>query len=72
MTDGIDLRFATAEDAIRTQDTRLVDVVDRLLDHGVVLRGELWLSVADVDLVYVGLDLVLTNPDSLARPQVPA
>lgn len=72
MTDGIDLRFATAEDAIRTQDTRLVDVVDRLLDHGVVLRGELWLSVADVDLVYVGLDLVLTNPDRLARPQVPA
>lgn len=72
MTDGIDLRFATAEDAIRTQDTRLVDVVDRLLDHGVVLRGELWLSVVDVDLVYVGLDLVLTNPDSLARPQVPA
>lgn len=72
MTDGIDLRFATAEDAIRTQDTRLVDVVDRLLDHGVVLRGELWLSVADVDLVYVGLDIVLTNPDSLARTQVPA
>lgn len=72
MTDGIDLRFATAEDAIRTQDTRLVDVVDRLLDHGVVLRGEIWLSVADVDLVYVGLDLVLTNPDRLARPQVPA
>ncbi len=69
MTEGLDLRFATAEDAIHAQDSRLVDVVDRLLDHGVVLRGELWLTVADVDLVYVGLDLVLANPDRIAAVQ---
>ena len=45
----------------------LVDVVDTLLDCGVVLRGELWLGVADVDLVFLGLDLVLANPDTMRR-----
>jgi hypothetical protein len=30
-----------------------------------VLRGELWLSVADVDLVFLGLQAVLANPDTI-------
>lgn len=40
-------------------DMALVDLVDRLIDGGVVLSGDIVLSVADVDLVYVGLKLVL-------------
>jgi hypothetical protein len=42
-----------------TRDLALVDLVDRLIDGGVVLTGDLVLSVADVDLVYLGLRLVL-------------
>lgn len=61
--DGVTFRFVSAADALDASDRRLVDVVDSLLDHGVVLRGELWLTVADVDLVYLGLDLVLCSPD---------
>ncbi len=49
-----------------TGDTRLVEVVDRLLDRGVVLRGELWLTVADIDLVFVGADLHITTPERMA------
>jgi len=67
MSEGLDLRIATPEDALTGADDRLVDLVDGLLDYGVVIRAELWLSVADVDLVFLGADLILTNPDRL-RP----
>lgn len=69
MSDGIDLAIATGEEAVLSQDSRLVDLVDGLLDCGVVIRGELWLTVADIDLVFLGVDLVLANPDRITgRP----
>ena len=61
----LDLIFATPEDALTTRDARLVDLVDGLLDHGVVLHGEVWLTVAGVDLVYLGLSAVLTTADKI-------
>jgi len=39
----------------------LVDLLDNVLDQGVVLRGNLVISLAGVDLVYVGLDVILTS-----------
>ncbi|MGF1454730.1 MAG: gas vesicle protein [Alphaproteobacteria bacterium] len=41
----------------------LIDLVDRLLDQGVVINGDLTLSLADVDLVYLGLRVLLCTPD---------
>jgi hypothetical protein len=40
---------------IAEREVALVDLVDRLLGGGVVIAGDITLSVADVDLVYVGL-----------------
>ncbi len=65
---GLQVEFASAEDALLASDRRLVDLVDGLLGSGVVVRGELWLTVADVDLVYLGVNLVLANPDSISPP----
>jgi hypothetical protein len=45
--------------ALPEDDVALVDLIDRALDGGVVVVGDLLLSMADVDLVYVGLRLVL-------------
>lgn len=39
----------------------LVDLVNRLLDKGVVITGDVTISVAGVDLVYLGLNAVLTS-----------
>jgi hypothetical protein len=64
---NLHVEFAGAEDALSAHDGRLVDLVDGLLASGVVLRGELWLTVADVELVYLGLNLVLASPDSLTK-----
>jgi hypothetical protein len=46
---------------IANRDVALVDLVDRLLAGGVVIAGDITLSVADVDLVYVGLRALITS-----------
>lgn len=63
----VEMQLASATETLRSSDDRLVDLVDGLLHHGVVIRGELWLTVADVDLVFLGLDLLLAAPDRI-RP----
>ena len=45
----------------------LLDLLDRVLDKGVVLSGEVTLSVADVDLVYVGLRVLLSSVEAAER-----
>ena len=67
MPDSFSFQMATGEEAAMSSDHRLVDIVDGLLDSGVVIRGEVWLTVADVDLVFLGVDLVLANPDTLQK-----
>lgn len=55
------------QQAMRASDTPLVELVDRVLDRGCVIEGELWLTVADVDLVFLGLKAVLTTPERVTR-----
>lgn len=59
------MQMASPTEAMGAADGRLVDLVDGLLNHGVVLRGGLWLSVAEVDLVFLGVDVVLTTPQKM-------
>lgn len=62
----------TAPTASQGDGTRLIEVLDRLLDRGVVIRGELWLTVADVELVFIGADLVIASAERmrLAREEI--
>lgn len=46
-------------------DVPLVELVDRLLSRGVVLTGEMTISVAGVDLVYLGMSVVLASVDTI-------
>lgn len=39
----------------------ICEVLDRVLNKGVVVAGEVTISVAGVDLLYLGLQLVLTS-----------
>ena len=63
----LEVQCLRPDEAIATGDERLVDLLDGLLDRGVMLRAELWLSVAGVDLVFLGLDAVLASHDTMAR-----
>ena len=45
----------------------LLDLVDRILDKGAVVRGQVVLTVADVDLVKLDLNLLLASVETLAQ-----
>ena len=47
------------------EQVTLVELVDRVLNKGVVLVGDITLSVAGVDLVYVGLRVLLASASTL-------
>lgn len=53
-------------------EVALVELADRLVDRGVVLTGEATISVAGVDLIYLGLNVVLTAVETLRRTREPA
>jgi hypothetical protein len=44
----------------------LLDLVDRIIDKGAVVRGQVVLTVADVDLVKLDLNLLLASVEALA------
>ena len=44
----------------------LSETLDRVLNKGVVVCGEVVISVADIDLVYLGVQLLLTSVDKAA------
>ena len=52
-----------AELVLGTEDTSLLDLVDNVLNNGVVLSGDLTISLAHVDLVYARLSLLLCAAD---------
>lgn len=48
----------------QTEHVTLCEALDRVLNKGAVVLGEVTISVADVDLIYLGLQLVLTSIDT--------
>ena len=48
-------------------DVALIDLLDRVIGEGVVIGGDIVLSIAGVDLVYLGLRAVLA-PAHVAGP----
>jgi len=62
----ISLLIETMADLVNTTISRndniaLVDALDKVLEKGAVVNGDLVISVADVDLVFLGLRLILTS-----------
>ncbi|HTV64731.1 MAG TPA: gas vesicle protein [Bryocella sp.] len=48
-------------------ETSLLDILDHVLNSGVVIHGSLVISLAGVDLVYVGLNVILTSVETALR-----
>ena len=53
--------------ADESQEITLLETLDHLLDRGVVIAGEATISIGDVDLLYLGLNIVLANIDAIKR-----
>jgi hypothetical protein len=60
--------LSSRPDTQQLGDIGLVDLLDRVLDAGVVISGDIVLSLADIDLVYLNLRLLLGSVDTLFPP----
>ena len=58
-----DEEFEFGED----EELSLLETLDHVLDHGLVIAGEVTIAVADVDLIYLGLNLLLGSVETVNR-----
>jgi hypothetical protein len=49
------------------QEVSLLEILDHVLNSGVVIQGSIVISLAGVDLVYVGLNVVLTSVETALK-----
>ena len=49
---------------LQGKDVSLCEALDRTLNKGAVLFGEVLISVADIDLVYLGLQVILASMET--------
>jgi len=56
---------SAAEDVVDRADASLLEIIDHVLNKGVMLQGEVILGVAGVDLVYLRLNALLCAADRL-------
>jgi hypothetical protein len=53
--------------AASNEELSVLEALDHLLDRGVIIAGEAIISIGDVDLLYLGLNVVLANVDAVIR-----
>ena len=46
---------------LEAREVTLLDLVDRAVDHEVILAGDITIAVADIDLIYLGLQVLLAS-----------
>ena len=46
------------------EEVSLLEILDHVLNYGVVIHGTLVISLAGVDLVYLGLNVVLASVET--------
>jgi hypothetical protein len=56
----------------KEREVTLLDLLDRILNKGVILWGDVTISVADVDLIYLGLKVMLTSVETSERMRATA
>jgi len=55
-----DIKSPTGKDPKKERVT-LIDALDKVLEKGAVINGDVAIRVADVDLIYLGLRVILTS-----------
>ena len=47
-----------------SSDLSLLETLDHVLNRGLVIAGEITISVADIDLIYLGLNVLLSSVET--------
>ncbi|MCK6258513.1 gas vesicle protein [Fictibacillus sp. KIGAM418] len=54
-------------EAIENKEVTLIDILDVILDKGVAIKGDLIISIAGVDLVYLDLRVLIASVETLVN-----
>ena len=46
------------------RELSLLETLDHVLNRGLVLAGEITIAVADIDLIFLGLNVILTSVET--------
>ena len=55
---------AIISDEWENTDLSLLETLDHVLNRGLVIAGEITISVADIDLIFVGLNVMVTSVET--------
>jgi hypothetical protein len=60
---------ATTNDLLEleTSELSLLETLDHVLDRGLVIAGEVTISVAEIDLVFIGLNVLLGSVEGIHK-----
>lgn len=50
-----------------SQNVTVLELLDRVLNKGVVVAGDVTISVADIDLLYLGVKLLLCSVETMEQ-----
>ena len=54
-------------DSLEEQELSLLETLDHVLNRGLVIAGEITISVADIDLIFLGLNVMLSSVETAQR-----
>jgi Gas vesicle protein len=49
---------------LQEADVSLLETLDHVLNRGLVIAGEITISVADIDLIFVGLNVLVSSVET--------
>ncbi len=51
-------------DQLEESELSLLETLDHVLNRGLVIAGEITISVADIDLIFVGLNVLISSVET--------
>ena len=51
-------------DSLEEQELSLLETLDHVLNRGLVIAGEITIAVADIDLIFLGLNVMLSSVET--------
>jgi gas vesicle structural protein len=65
MTNYFEQALITSDvEQLEEADVSLLETLDHLLDRGLVIAGEITISVADIDLIFLGLNVLVSSVET--------
>ena len=62
MSSSFDQIIVTGE--LEETDISLLETLDHVLNRGLVIAGEITISVADIDLIFLGLNVLVSSVET--------